>query len=103
MKKPFTSSAHPRGPLRKSIPCELHLPKIKSCPECGQEAIEWICSDYRTEMGFRINDLERWHCSACGAEFFDADAMTRVIKEGSLANRTGRRTAIRKTPEPKNA
>ena len=103
MKKPTTSSSHPSDPSDEFMPCELPLPKIKTCPECGAKSIERIRSDYLTEKGFLIPDLERFHCNTCESDFFDIDSMTRVIEEGTLADRKARRTTRKRTVESKDA
>jgi hypothetical protein len=40
-----------------------------------------VTTDYITEDGAKIRDLERWQCSSCGANFFDIDAADRVVLE----------------------
>jgi YgiT-type zinc finger domain-containing protein len=63
------------------IPYQRSLPKFTVCPECGEKTIERVNSDYLTEDGVIIERLERWQCSACRADFFDIEAMRRLVTE----------------------
>lgn len=76
--------------------------QLQSCPDCGSKAIETVTSDYSTELGFLIHDLERLHCNSCGGEFFDSAAMTRILSEGRLARRVARRRAQHSVTEATN-
>jgi len=101
-KKDTTSLSHQSDPsdeIMVFILPELHL---TTCPECGKKSIDRIKSDYRTEMGYKIPDLERWHCSSCGADFFDINAMTRMISEGRLKKERRHQTGSKKVLEPKD-
>jgi len=102
-KKNTTSSSHPNDPLSEIMSFNLPELNLKSCPECGKKSIKRVRSDYKTEMGYKIPDLERWHCSSCGAVFFDINAMTRMISEGRLKEKKRRQTRSKKVLEPKDA
>lgn len=103
MKTHSTSLSRPRDLSLRETPKRNRTLNIETCPECGQKSIKLVVSDHRTEMGFLIPDLERFHCSSCGAEFFDTAAMTRIMKEGTLAAKPSRRIASKRVLEPNNA
>ena len=101
--KTLSISSSRRRALSPKREVQQHKLVIETCPECGHKAIARITNDYLTEMGFLIPDLERFHCNSCGAEFFDSEAMTRIVNEGRLAAKPSRRTTMKKTAEPNHA
>ncbi len=101
MKRPSISSYHQNGGSAK--PSEKPRMTIRTCPECGRKSMEIIRGDYLTPKGYLILDLERYQCLSCKAEMFDTEAMTRIIKEGTLAAKPSRRTPTIKNLEPNNA
>jgi len=56
------------------------LPAVITCPECGKKSLRRVRKDYRTPDGAVIEDLERFQCSSCLANFFD-DAAMQVLEE----------------------
>ena len=68
---------------RNEIQTDSTISKMSSfsklpCPECGKIAMIRVKSDCRMQDGITVPELERWQCSSCKANFFDASAMESV-------------------------
>ena len=60
------SSYHPKeAPTSKTLPC----------PECGKAAMRTVVKDCVLDDGAKIPKLRHYKCRACGALFFDDEAM----------------------------
>jgi hypothetical protein len=56
------------------------LPAVITCPECGKKSLRRVRKDYQMPDGSIIENLERFQCSSCLANFFD-DAAMQVLEE----------------------
>ena len=59
---------------RKEAPISEPLP----CPECGELCMETHVETCRLGDGLAVKKLRHLKCSACGARFFDDNAMHRI-------------------------
>ena len=100
-KKLSISSSPANEPLDSRVHYSRTLPKFTTCPDCGRKAIERVKSDYLTEDGASIPDLEHWQCASCGARFFDIEAMHRIVSEGR--SRRSRRLTTQLAAEKNHA
>jgi len=75
--------------------------EIYPCPECGKETMRRLKADCKLLDGVVVPDLDRWHCSSCGQDFFDPEAMDRIA-EVRKALRASRRVP-RGVPAVKHA
>ena len=66
-------SSSPQSEARMSEP----LP----CPDCGAVQMTYTVETCQTEDGLTVRRLRHLKCSACGARFFDDDAMHRIQAE----------------------
>jgi predicted RNA-binding Zn-ribbon protein involved in translation (DUF1610 family) len=48
------------------------------CPDCGAEKMVTVVETCRLEDGLVVKDLQHYKCRACGARFFDDNAMHRI-------------------------
>lgn len=63
------SLSHPReAPISEPLPC----------PDCGQIQMTRTVETCRLEDGLTIKRLHHYKCHACGARFFDDEAMHRI-------------------------
>src|ERR1035437_619107 len=53
------------------------------CPECGAVRMTRVAENCRGEEGLTVRRLRHFKCLACGARFFDDDAMHRIQSERS--------------------
>jgi hypothetical protein len=51
-----------------------------NCSECGKKAMRRASGPCELLDGTLIPELERFHCFACGADFFDDEAMGVIEK-----------------------
>jgi len=48
------------------------------CPECGKIEMVQVVENCKLHEGTIVRRLQHYKCSACGARFFDDDAMHRI-------------------------
>lgn len=70
----------PRNKSAKALQWWDELPAVMSCPECGKKAMRRASGPCELLDGTLIPQLERFHCFACGADFFDDEAMGVIEK-----------------------
>ncbi len=70
----------PRNKSAKTVHWWDELPTVMSCPECGKKAMRRASGPCELLDGTLIPELERFHCFACGADFFDDEAMGVIEK-----------------------
>jgi len=67
---------------------------IYSCPECDKQEMRRVIGPFNLGDGTFMPNLERFHCRACGSDFFDDPAMKaiRAFRESQKRKpiRTGR-------------
>lgn len=51
------------------------------CPECGAMQMAQTVEKCRLDDGLSVTRLRHFKCRACGARFFDDDAMHRIQSE----------------------
>jgi hypothetical protein len=69
-----------RNKSTKAVHWWDELPTVMSCPECGKKALRRASGPCELLDGTLIPELERFHCFACGADFFDDAAMGVIEK-----------------------
>ena len=67
----MSSSPRKEAPMSKAFPC----------PECGAARMVRTVEDCRLDDGLSVRRLRHFRCQACGARFFDDDAMHRIQSE----------------------
>lgn len=55
--------------------------EVGVCPQCDRRALSRVCNDCQLYDGTVIHSLARFHCSQCGADFFDLAAMREIRKQ----------------------
>jgi len=76
------------------------------CPECSKETLAWLSGNCALLDGTVVPDLDYIHCSSCGHNLFDLQAMQRIREfRESLKPKAAsrRRAAMRKGIEVSNA
>ena len=77
------SSSHPnKAPISESLPC----------PECGQLQMARVVETCRLEDRLAVKRLGHYKCQACGARFFDDEAMHAIQAARSAAAKANTRT-----------
>ncbi len=51
------------------------------CPECGEETMKHTVEDCPIEGKLTVKQLSHFKCQACGARFFDTEAVHRIQEE----------------------
>lgn len=51
---------------------------IYSCPECDKQAMRRVIGPFNLDDRICMPNLERFHCRACGSDFFDDSAMKAI-------------------------
>ena len=69
-----------------------------SCPECGKETLVWEFGDCTLLDGTVVPNLEYMHCTMCGENLFDLQAMQRIreVRKNLQKKDKGSRLSINK-------
>jgi len=65
---------------RRTIDADLEVVSktIYICPECDKKRMRRVVSSCELGEGTVMPSLERFHCMACGSDFFDPPAMDAI-------------------------
>jgi hypothetical protein len=79
-------------PINKSS-LKLTSKTVYICIECDKKAMRRVTGPCRLGDGTVVPNLERFHCMACGSDFFDLPAMKaiREFRESQKRKLTQRR------------
>jgi len=78
----MSSSRPKRAPISESLPC----------PECGQMQMARVVETCHLEDGVTVKRLGHYKCQACGARFFDDEAMHAIQAARSATAKANART-----------
>ena len=67
--------------MSSSLQSEARMSEPFPCPECGAMRMAHTVENCRTEDGLILRRLRHLKCSACGARFFDDEAIHRIQRE----------------------
>ena len=60
---------------------EARMSQPLPCPECGAVKMTHVVGSCRLDDGLTVKSLRHFRCRACGAKFFDDEAMHRIQAE----------------------
>jgi len=60
---------------------EVRMSEPLPCPECGAMQMAQVVGNCRLDDGTAVKSLRHFRCRACGAKFFDDEAMHRIQAE----------------------
>lgn len=63
---------------RNDSPIEDSAEETLPCPQCGQFSMIRVKGDCVLLDGVVVPNLERWHCTSCGEDYFDTPAMDTI-------------------------
>ena len=72
------SSFHQNAQQIKESTLKAVSKTIYSCPECDKQEMRRIIGPFNLGGGDCMPNLERFHCRACGSDFFDDPAMKAI-------------------------
>lgn len=78
----MSSSRPKRAPISESLPC----------PECGKVQMARVVETCHLENGLAVKRLRHFKCAACGARFFDDEAMHAIQAARSATGKASTRT-----------
>jgi hypothetical protein len=73
-------SSHRNAQQIKETALKAVSKTIYSCPECDKQEMRRVIGPFNLGDGNCMPNLERFHCRACGSDFFDDPAM-KTIRE----------------------
>jgi transposase-like protein len=79
-KRFFMSSSHQNAQQIKEAALKAVSKTVYSCPECDKQEMRRVIGPFNLGDGNCMPNLERFHCQACGSDFFDLPAM-KAIRE----------------------
>jgi transposase-like protein len=74
----FMSSSLQNAQQIKETALKAVSKTIYSCPECDKQEMRRVIGPFNLGDGSCMPNLERFHCRACGSDFFDDPAMKAI-------------------------
>jgi transposase-like protein len=71
-------SSHRNAQQIKEAALKAVSKTIYSCPECDKQEMRRVIGPFNLGDGTVMPNLERFHCRACGSDFFDDPAMKAI-------------------------